>query len=159
MRQKRLSRVCDGLRFTAVATSAIADDPTIDRLLASQCTQCHSTNGFDGIHIIGDSQATNQPKSAHMANAHAKVCADAIIRSVAGSSNRDPERIPNVTTNSACYSPITYDEASWLTANFAYDPATGQMGLTHLGEAERWSRENYEEMFAWASNLFTDSFH
>lgn len=115
--------------------------------------------GFDGIHIIGDSQATNQPKSAHMANAHAKVCADAIIRSVAGSSNRDPERIPNVTTNSACYSPITYDEASWLTANFAYDPATGQMGLTHLGEAERWSRENYEEMFAWASNLFTDSFH
>jgi len=29
----------------------------------------------------------------------------------------------------------------------------------HVGEAERWSRENYKEMFAWASNLFTDSFH
>ena len=94
-----------------------------------------------------------------MANAQAKVCADAIIRDLAGLSNTDDERVSNITTNSACYSPITIDEASWLTANYAYDKDLDQMTLTQIGEAERWSRENYRDMFAWASNLFTDSFH
>ncbi|MGB5614496.1 MAG: FAD/NAD(P)-binding oxidoreductase [Sedimenticolaceae bacterium] len=115
---------------------------------------------YPGVHIIGDAQATGQPKSAHMANSQAKVCADAIIRLIAGLPIDEEERVANITTNSACYSPITYDEASWLTANFAYNPATGQMGLVgNLGEAERWNRENYQEMFAWASNLFTDTWH
>ena len=123
---------------------------------------------FENVHIIGDSQGAGQPKSAHMANSQAKICADAIIRSLAGVSNNDPERILNITTNSACYSPITYDEASWLTANFAYVPPPefpddldklGEMGLQHVGEAENWSRDNYEEMFAWASKLFTDTWH
>jgi NADPH-dependent 2,4-dienoyl-CoA reductase/sulfur reductase-like enzyme len=112
-----------------------------------------------GVHVIGDAQNTGQPKSAHMANSQAKVCADAIIRSLDGKSNYDQERLANLTTNSACYSPVTIDQASWLTANFAYDPAAGAMRLTHIGEADRWSRESYEQMFAWASNLFTDSFH
>lgn len=122
-------------------------------------TYASTQSGFDGVHIIGDSQASNQPKSAHMANAQAKICADAIIRELSGQSNSDPERVANITTNSACYSPITIDEASWLTANFGYDTTTGQMKLTHIGEAERWSKGNYKEMFAWASNLFTDTFH
>lgn len=120
-------------------------------------------SGFDGVHIIGDSQGTGQPKSAHMANSQAKICADAIIRMLAGVDvsfeTGDPDRWKNITTNSACYSPITYDQASWLTANYRYNAGTGQMEGVHVGEAERWSRENYKEMFAWASNLFTDSFH
>lgn len=122
-------------------------------------TYASTVSGFDGVHIIGDSQATGQPKSAHMANAQAKVCVDAIIRSLAGVPNDDPERVANVTTASACYSPITYDQASWLSAVFAYNTESGQMALTHLGEADRWSTGNYRQMFGWASNLFTDSFH
>jgi NADPH-dependent 2,4-dienoyl-CoA reductase/sulfur reductase-like enzyme len=118
-----------------------------------------SGEGYAVIHTIGDAQGSNQPKSAHMANAQAKVCADAIIRILAGDEVDNPERRANVTTNSACYSPITYDEASWLTANYAYDENTGQMKGVHVGEAEEWSRGNYRQMFAWASNLFTDSFH
>ncbi|MFO1417725.1 MAG: FAD-dependent oxidoreductase [Methylotetracoccus sp.] len=35
-----------------------------------------------GVHVVGDSQDTNHPKSAHMANAEAKICADAIVRAV-----------------------------------------------------------------------------
>ena len=122
-------------------------------------TYASTVPGFEKVHIIGDSQGSNQPKSAHMANAQAKVCADAIIRILAREDVDTKERRENVTTNSACYSPITYDEASWLTANYAYDSDTGQMKGVHIGEAEEWSRENYKEMFAWASNLFTDSFH
>ena len=66
----------------------------------------------------------------------------------------------NITTNSACFSPITFDEASWLTAVFAYDPASGDMRLVpgSLGEAADWNRENFETMFDWSDNLFADTF-
>lgn len=114
---------------------------------------------FPGVHVIGDSQATGQPKSGHMANSQAKVCADAIVRMSQGLNPlADPDRTANVTTNSACYSPITYSEASWLTANFAYDTKTKNMKLVQLGEAGQWNSGNYEDMLEWASNLFTDSF-
>ena len=122
-------------------------------------TYASTVPGFENVHVIGDSQTSYQPKSAHMANSQAKVCADAIIRSLAGLPNDSLERKQNITTNSACYSPITSDEASWLTVNYAYDTAAGRMMKVHGGEAEEWSRESYQEMFAWASNLFTDSFH
>jgi NADH dehydrogenase FAD-containing subunit len=128
-------------------------------------TYASTVTGFETVHIIGDSQGTGQPKSAHMANSQAKVCADAILRSLAGLPTDTQERIDNITTNSACYSPITYDEASWLTANFVYQAPDmsgeeiGRMVLKHIGEADHWNTDNYEEMFAWASNLFTDSFH
>lgn len=115
---------------------------------------------FPGVHVIGDSQASGQPKSGHMANAQAKVCADAILRYLDGRPVDDPERSANITTNSACFSPITFDEASWLTAVFAYDPASQAMQLVpgSLGEAANWNRENFETMFAWSDNLFADTF-
>ncbi len=113
---------------------------------------------FSGVHIIGDSQNTNQPKSAHMANAQAKICADAIIRSVSGLPTDTIERLDNITTNSACYSPIKQGQASWLTANFAYNRSANKMEMTHIGEAGKWSSKNYHEMFDWANNLFADCF-
>lgn len=118
-----------------------------------------------GIHVIGDScTAPVQPKSGHMANSQAKVCADAIVRYFQNFNPlTDTDRTKNITTNSACYSPITYSEASWLTANYRYDldsasPTYKQMKLINLGEAPRWDGESFEDMFTWASNLFTDSF-
>jgi hypothetical protein len=115
-----------------------------------------------GIHVIGDSCAAPvQPKSGHMANSQAKVCADAIVRySLGFDPLADADRTANVTTNSACYSPITYSEASWLTANYRYDATQDKMVLTTPtpGEAPKWDGENFEDMFDWASNLFTDSF-
>ncbi len=107
------------------------------------------------IHIIGDSQGTSQPKSGHIANAEAKVCADAILRAFAG---EEPDPAP--VTNSACYSPITAKTASWLTAVFAYNPKTGAMEAVpeSFGEAPAATEENYEKMFDWAGNLFGDTF-
>lgn len=115
---------------------------------------------FRGVYIIGDSQATGQPKSGHMANAQAKICADAILRKAKGLSIHTDERLQNLRTNSACFSPVTADEASWLTAVFAYDTASSSMKLVpeSLGEARSWSRENYREMFTWSENLFADTF-
>lgn len=116
--------------------------------------------GLSDIYVIGDAQATGQPKSAHMANAQAKVCADAVIRKAAGLPTHSDERMANVTTNSACFSPITFTEAAWLTAVFRYNRTTQAMELApnSLGASEGWDRESYGEMYTWASNLFSDTF-
>ncbi len=112
--------------------------------------------GFEDVHIIGDAQGSGQPKSAHMANAQAKICADAILRKLASQPTNHAERLQNITTNSACYSPITRDTASWLTAVFQYDTDSDAMQLAHIAEAGEWTRGNYREMFDWANNLFAD---
>ena len=113
-----------------------------------------------GVYVIGDSQATGQPKSGHMANSQAKVCADAIVRRAFDLPVDTDERLNNITTNSACFSPITATQASWLTAVFRYNRDTGAMGLVpnSLGEAGGWNSENYREMFTWSENLFADTF-
>jgi NADH dehydrogenase FAD-containing subunit len=108
-----------------------------------------------GIHIIGDASATTQPKAGHIANQEAKICADAVVRLLAG---RSPDPAP--ITNSACYSPITADTASWLTAVFAYDPGTATMQPVPgaAGEAAGRSTDNYQEMNRWFNTLMEDSF-
>jgi sulfide dehydrogenase [flavocytochrome c] flavoprotein chain len=90
-----------------------------------------------------------------MASSQSKVCADAILRAFAGEMP-DPEPV----TNSACYSPITASTASWLTAGYQYDPASGAMVLVpaSFAEASSPSVSNYKNMFSWADNIFADSF-
>ncbi len=137
-----------------------------------------TASGYEKIHVIGDSSTTptalingktigKLPKSGHMANSQAKTCADAIVRELLGED--DTNRLDNITANSACYSPITYDQASWLTAGYRYNKDYGVMELADyssseraagvaFGEAGMWSKDNFEEMFKWSSNLFADSF-
>jgi NADPH-dependent 2,4-dienoyl-CoA reductase/sulfur reductase-like enzyme len=107
------------------------------------------------IHVIGDASATTQPKAGHIANQEAKVCADAIVRLLGGLA---PDPSPH--TNSACYSPITFETASWLTAHFAYDPVsrTMQPVPASSGEAATRSKDNFEEMNKWFKALMEDSF-
>ena len=117
--------------------------------------------GYQGIHVIGDSQGLkNLPKSGHHANAQAKVCADAVLRLLAGQPVDTPERIASIVTNSACYSPITYDTATWLTAVYAYDPASNEMRPVQgaFGSAGDWKREHYNDMWDWWANLSRDTF-
>lgn len=108
-----------------------------------------------GIHVIGDASGTTQPKAGHIANQEAKVCADAITRMLAGG-NPDPAPV----TNSACYSPITSNTASWLTVVYAYDPISRSMVAVPgaSGEASSPSKDNYEEMGKWFTTLMADTF-
>lgn len=108
------------------------------------------------IHIIGDSQGTGQPKAGHIGNSEAKICADAILRTLNG---LDP--YPSPKTNSACYSPTSSNEASWLTAVYKYDSATNTMVSANTAvypAAGTPSSSNYNKMFDWAGNLFSDTF-
>lgn len=115
----------------------------------------YGTLAYPEIHVVGDSQATSQPKSGTMANSQAKVCSDAILRSLEGLSPN-----PNPVTISACYSPITSKTASWLTASYQYDPVGKIMKRvdSSFGEAREPSAENYIDMFDWANSLFEDTF-
>ena len=108
------------------------------------------------IHIIGDSHKSSQPRAGHIANSEAKVCADAILRAL---NNIAP--YPNPKTNSACYSPTSSTEASWLTAVYRYDAATNNMVLTdpnYYPKSAPSSAKNYQDMFKWSGNLFADTF-
>lgn len=110
----------------------------------------------DDIHIIGDSQGTGQPKAGHIGNSEAKICADAILRTLNGLS---PDSSPK--TNSACYSPTSKTEASWLTAVYKYDANTNSMVSANTAvypAAGSPSSSNYNKMFDWAGNLFADTF-
>lgn len=105
-----------------------------------------------GIYIIGDSQATGQPKAGHIGNSEAKVCADAILRTLNGVALYTSPK-----TNSACYSPTSSNEASWLTGVFQYDDQTQTMVLSSSAAGSP-STSNYNKMFLWSGNLFSDTF-
>jgi NADH dehydrogenase FAD-containing subunit len=129
----------------------------------------YAVANYPDIHVIGDSCAVPAsdgkavPKSGHMANSEAKVCADAILRALRGESLDD-----NVATSSACYSPITSNTASWLSTNFIYGDIYDALGAVKgkgmhrvdIGEApaERVNGDSYQDMFTWADSLFADSF-
>lgn len=136
-----------------VFSAGLANDPS-GRWAGVNPLSYESTAAAN-IHVIGDSQATGQPKAGHIANGEAKICADAILRLFRGET---PDPAPQ--TNSACYSPINAKEASWLTGAFAYDPGSGTMKPVPKagGEAKEWNSGNYEKMFGWAVNLFSDTF-
>ena len=105
-----------------------------------------------GIYIIGDSQGTGQPKAGHIGNSEAKVCADAILRNMNGVALYASPK-----TNSACYSPTSSNEASWLSAVYKYDTTTQTMILANKG-AGASKTSNYSKMFLWSENLFADTF-
>ncbi len=107
------------------------------------------------VHVLGDSSATNQPKAGHIANAEAKVCADAIIQLLSnGIVNQAPM------TNSSCFTPITKTTASWLSVVYRYDPTTKTMKPTGNGvtESNGATSGNYEDMLKWFNNLMSDTF-
>lgn len=135
------------LKEARLTNSADGRWSTVDELT-------YESTAAESIHVLGDSTATVQPKAGHIANQEAKVCADAIVRAFLGLA---PDPAP--VTNSACYSPITAGTASWLTALYAYDPASKRMkpipGGMGQGPA---SARNMDEMRQWFSNLMTDSY-
>jgi NADPH-dependent 2,4-dienoyl-CoA reductase/sulfur reductase-like enzyme len=106
------------------------------------------------VHIVGDASFTTQPKAGHIANQEAKVCADAIVRALAGQA---PDPAP--VTNSACYSTITMTQASWLTAVFQYDKASSAMKAVAASSAAStgWSQDHFEDMNTWFKALMADT--
>lgn len=140
-------------RASAIATAAGVVN--VNSRWAGVDVLSYESTAIPGIHVIGDASATTQPKAGHIANQEAKTCADAIIRLLQG---QQPDQDP--VTNSACYSPITMNTASWLTAVYGYDPVSKTMKVVTgaTGEAEGPTAENWHDMDIWFNTLMTDSF-
>jgi NADH dehydrogenase FAD-containing subunit len=122
----------------------------------------YESTSVPGVHVIGDAAQCGLPKAGHVGNQEGKICADAIIRLLGGGS---PDTAP--VANSACYSPITANSASWLTAVYQYDPSSGQMKVAGHGgqtaggaavESATISTRNYTQMGVWFNTLMKDTF-
>jgi len=107
------------------------------------------------VHVLGDAiqPATLMPKSGHMANQHAKICAAAVVALLTGEApNPEP-----VLTN-ACYSFITDKDAVHVCSVHQYDkdkktmlPVQGSGGLSPaMSELEGRYAWN------WAKNVWAD---
>ena len=108
------------------------------------------------VHVLGDAiqVAPGMPKSGHMANQHAKVCAAAIVALLSG----QPPNAAPVLTNT-CYSMITDRDSIHVCSVHQWDkekktmlPAPGSGGVSSaMSELEG----NYA--FAWARNIWADT--
>jgi NADH dehydrogenase FAD-containing subunit len=109
-----------------------------------------------GVHVVGDSVASSpgMPKSAHMANQQAKVCAAAVVASLRGWELPSDPIIANT-----CYSFVSQNEVIHVASVHRFDPATRQMvvvkGAGGLSEAPTLA-ESLSAM-AWAANILTDT--
>jgi sulfite dehydrogenase len=108
------------------------------------------------IHVLGDAiqVAPLMPKSGHMANQHAKVCAAAVVALLAGEEVNPAPVIANT-----CYSYVDDKQVGHVTSVHAYDraqktmlvvPGSGGLSLTANAEervfAEAWARNIWADM-------------
>ena len=107
------------------------------------------------VHIMGDAIqiATGMPKSGHMANQHAKVCAAAVVALLGG---RSPNPAPVL--NNTCYSMVTDKDSIHVASVHQYDtekktllPVQGAGGLSPA-----MSSVEGTYAFAWARNIWAD---
>lgn len=107
------------------------------------------------VHILGDAiqVAMGMPKSGHMANQHAKVCAAAVVALLSGQAPN-----PTPVLNNTCYSFITDKDVVHVCSVHQYDsekktvlPVTGAGGVSSaMNELEgRYA-------FSWAKNIWAD---
>lgn len=107
------------------------------------------------IHVLGDAiqLASGMPKSGHMANQHAKVCAAAIVALLAG---QTPNPTPVVTNT--CYSFITDNGVIHVASVHQYDSAKKTMspvaGAGGVSPAMNELEGRYA--FSWSKNIWAD---
>jgi NADPH-dependent 2,4-dienoyl-CoA reductase/sulfur reductase-like enzyme len=107
------------------------------------------------IHVVGDATQNAQlmPKSGHMANQHAKVCAAAVVALLTGGEVNQTPVIANT-----CYSYIDDKEVVHVASVHRYDPDKKTMsvvtGSGGLSPAPSVQEAVYAD--AWARNIWAD---
>jgi sulfide dehydrogenase [flavocytochrome c] flavoprotein subunit len=108
------------------------------------------------VHVLGDAiqVAPMMPKSGHMANQQAKVCAAAVVALLAG---RAPNPAPVL--NSTCYSMITDRASVHVCSVHRWDPEKKTVLPVHGagGVSPAVSEEEGRYAFAWARNIWADT--
>ena len=108
-----------------------------------------------GIHVLGDAiqVAPLMPKSGHMANQHAKVCAAAVIALLSGE-----EINPAPVVANTCYSYVDDKQVGHVTSVHAYDRAQKTMLVVPGSGGLSVTASENERVFAeaWAHNIWAD---
>jgi sulfide dehydrogenase [flavocytochrome c] flavoprotein chain len=108
-----------------------------------------------GIHVLGDAiqVAPLMPKSGHMANQQAKVCAAAIVALLSGEVVNPTPIMAN-----ACYSYIDDKQAGHVTSVHAYDSAQKTMIVAPGSGGVSQTATESDGVFAdaWAHNIWAD---
>jgi NADPH-dependent 2,4-dienoyl-CoA reductase/sulfur reductase-like enzyme len=105
------------------------------------------------VHVIGDAVASTLPKSGHIANSQAKVCAAAVIALL-----KDQAVESEPVFGNTCYSFVDADKAGHVAAVFRYDDTNGDMAAMPGGGVSA-SASEMEGRFAraWAKNIWSDT--
>jgi len=108
------------------------------------------------IHVIGDAilAAPLMPKSAHMANQHAKVCAAAVVDLLSG---REPEARPMLTNT--CYSFVSDKDVIHVASVHAYNEEKKTLLAVSGSGGLSGGASELEGVYAmnWARNIWADS--
>ena len=108
-----------------------------------------------GVHVLGDAtlSAAAMPKSASMANNHAKIAAAAIVESLNG---RAPSPMQILNT---CYSFVSQHEAIRVSSVHAWDDKDGTLKAVAGSGGVSAARTSIEASYAWswARNIWADS--
>ncbi|MGX4643126.1 FCSD flavin-binding domain-containing protein [Massilia sp. SYSU DXS3249] len=104
------------------------------------------------VHVIGDAIDSSLPKSAHMANAQAKVCARAVVALMQGQAP-DPEPA----FANTCYSFVDDSQAMHISTLYRYDPAKRSMEADGSGIlSDHPSAREGQDADAWARQIWAD---
>lgn len=109
-----------------------------------------------GVYVIGDAVAGSpgMPKSGHMANQEAKVCASAVAASLTGQNAASTPIIANT-----CYSFVSQNEVIHVASVYRFDPVSRQMVAVKGAGGVSSDSSTMEGIYAmaWANNILNDT--
>jgi NADPH-dependent 2,4-dienoyl-CoA reductase/sulfur reductase-like enzyme len=117
----------------------------------------YESKAAKGVHLVGDSLqlAPLMPKSGHMANAHGKACAAAVVALLRG---EPPNTAP--TLSNTCYSWVSDKEVVHVASVHKYDEKDRTMKTVPGSGGVSAARNDKEVPHAinWERNIWADSF-
>jgi NADPH-dependent 2,4-dienoyl-CoA reductase/sulfur reductase-like enzyme len=107
------------------------------------------------VHVLGDATlpVPGMPKSGHMANSQAKVCAAALISLLRG---REPAS--GFAMSSTCYSYVSDREAIHVASTYQYDSRRHSMIPVKSDTSNARSEREAQQAARWAQNLWAEMF-
>ena len=116
----------------------------------------YESKAAKGVHMLGDSLqiAPAMPKSGHMANAHGKVCAAAVVALL---NNEAPN--PSPTLTNTCYSFVSGTQVIHVTSVHKYDEKDRTMKAVPGSGGVSSAMNELEAAYAmnWARNIWADA--
>ncbi len=116
----------------------------------------YEAKNVPGVHLLGDALqiAPGMPKSGHMANAHGKACAAAVVALLSG---EQPN--PSPTLTNTCYSFVSAEKVVHVSSVHKYDEKDKTMKAVPGAGGLSGAANELEAQYAmtWARNIWADT--